>query len=552
MCLKIPTFRNGGCRLDYLTLTREELLAELSSAQRELDSLKNQTLDNSNTDATLLSILNSLPDMILKVDTNMKVVWANKAALDKSPFVIGRKCFEAYLGSDTPCENCPCVEALKTGKIVEGTLSLPSSESSGEVAYWENIGIPLFDTSGQVNGMIEISRNVSDRVYFESKLSEYTQALEDAKRISDKSSQVKTKFISNLSHELRTPMNGLMGMIQLLENTDLSPIQEEYLDVITSSSRKMMNVLANVMENAALEQGHMVLSNEPFDIRWVFDELVQVYSKQAFEKGLRFTTRFDPSIPDKLLGDVKRVRQVLLNILVNAIKFTDSGRVEFSMDVVSESSKTVELMISVKDSGIGIGESQRETILKGLIENGSGFESSGIGLAISKQIVDLMGGRLELSSELYKGTEVNISLTFERMQEIEMEDVKPARKQRLESEKMRVLVAEDEVIGRVTMKLMLKDKYDVSFAKNGREVVDMYFDLEPDLVLMDILMPEMNGFEAFDEIEKRSLSRVPIIACTAKVISTEKEYLTSYGFDDYLSKPIDVQQLKQLLDKYLS
>lgn len=537
--------------MDYLTLTREELLAELSSTQRELDSLKNHTDENSNSDATLLAILNSLPDMILKVDTNMQVVWANKTALDKSPLVIGRKCYEAYLGKDTPCENCPCVEALNTGKIVEGTLSLPAGEDSDDTLYWENIGIPLFDAFGKVNGMIEISKNVSDRVYFEKKLGEYTQALEEAKRLSDKSSEVKTKFISNLSHELRTPMNGLMGMVQLLENTDLSPMQQEYIDVIASSSRKMMNVLANVMENAALEKGHLVLSNEPFDIRWVFDELVQVYSKQAFEKGLRFTTRFDPSIPDKLLGDVKRVRQTLLNILVNAIKFTDSGRVEFSMDVVKESSKTVELMISVKDSGIGIGERQRETILKGLVEEGSGYESSGIGLVISKQIVDLMGGHLELKSELYKGTDVNISLTFERMQEVEMEELKPARRERTANEKMRVLVAEDEVIGRVTMKLMLKDKYDVSFAKNGREAVDMYFDIEPDIVLMDILMPEMNGFEAFDEIEKRSLSRVPIIACTAKVISTEKEYLTSYGFDDYLSKPIDVQQLKQLLNKFL-
>ena len=538
--------------MDYLTLTREELLAELSSTQRELDKLKHQSNEISNSDATLLAILNSLPDMILKVDTNMQVVWANKAALDKSPFVIGRKCYEAYLGTDKACENCPCVEALKTGKIVEGTLSLPSGGDSDDVVYWENIGIPLFDASGEVNGMIEISRNVSNRVYFERKLGEYTQALEDAKRNSEKSNEAKSKFISSLSHELRTPMNGLMGMVQLLENTDLSPIQQEYIDVIASSSRKMMNVLENVMENTALEKGHMVLKNEPFDIRWVFDELVQVYSKQAYEKGLRFTTRFDPSVPDKLLGDVKRLRQVLLNILVNAIKFTDSGRVEFSMDVVNESSKTVELMITVKDSGIGIGESQKETILKGLVEEGAGFESSGIGLAISKQIVDLMGGRLELNSELYKGTDVNISLTFERMQEVEIEETKPIKRERTANEKFRVLVAEDEVIGRVTMKLMLKDKYDVSFAKNGKEAVDMYFDIEPDIVLMDILMPEMNGFEAFDEIEKRSLSRAPIIACTAKVISTEKEYLTSYGFDDYLPKPIDVQQLKQLLDKFLS
>lgn len=537
--------------MDYLAFTREELLKELTLAQKELDAMKKHNRTQADSDATLLSILNSLPDMILKVDTDMTVVWANKAALDKSPQVIGRKCYEAYLGYNEPCENCPCVQALRTGQIVEGTMALPSGKDSDDTAHWENIGIPVFDSSGRVNGMIEISKNVSDRVYFEKKLSEYTQALEDSKRMSDKSSEVKSEFITNLSHELRTPMNGLMGMVQLLENTDLSPMQQEYLDVISASSRKMMNVLTNVIESATLEQGHMVLRHDPFDIRWVFDELVKVYSKHAHEKGLRFTTRFDPSIPDKLLGDVKRLRQALLNIITNAIKFTDSGRVEFSMDVVNESSKTVELLISVKDSGIGISESQRETILKGLVEEGAGFESSGIGLAISKQIVNLMGGNLELVSELYKGTEVNISLTFERMQEVIVEEKKPARKERGQDEKLRVLVAEDEVIGRVTMKLMLKDKYDVSFAKNGREAVDMYFDIEPDIVLMDILMPEMNGFEAFDEIEKRSLSRSPIIACTAKVISTEKEYLTSYGFDDYLSKPIDVQQLKQLLDKYM-
>lgn len=535
--------------MDYLAFTREELLTELAQAQKELDSIKKNK--QSDSDATLLAILNSLPDMILKVDMDMTVVWANKAALDKRPQVIGRKCYEAYLGYDKPCDSCPCTEALRTGQIVSGTMALPMASETGEMVHWENIGIPLFDSSGQVNGMIEISKNISDRVYFEEKLGEYTQALEDAKRMSDQSSKIKTNFISNLSNELRTPMNGLVGMVQLLENTDLSPVQQEYLDVISTSASKMMNILTNVVENAVLEQGDMVLSNEPFDIRWVFDELVKAYSKQAFEKGIRFTTRFDPSIPDKLLGDVKRVRQALLNILVNAIKFTDSGRVEFSMDMVSESSKTVELLISVKDTGIGISESQKKTVIKGLVDEGSGYESSGIGLAISKQIVDLMGGRLELISELYSGTEVNINLTFERMQEIVLDDKTPVKRERSKSGKMRVLVAEDEVIGRVTMKLMLKDMYEVSFAKNGREAVDMYFDIEPDIVLMDILMPEMNGFEAFDEIEKRSLSRAPIIACTAKVISTEKEYLTSYGFDDYLSKPIDVQHLKQLLSKYL-
>ena len=537
--------------MEYLSLTREELLKELSLAQRELDILKTEKSTVDDSEDTLLSILNSMPDMILKVDTDMTVVWANKPALDKSPSAIGKKCYEAYLGLDAPCSNCPCVSALESGEIVQGTMSLPSKSNSEEILHWENIGIPLKDKNGNVMGMIEISKNVSDRVYFEKKLSEYTQALEDSKRMSENSSEVKSEFIRNLSHELRTPMNGLMGMVQLLENTDLSQMQKEYIDVIVASSRKMMNILTNVMDNVTLERGSMVMRNAPFDIRWVFDELVAVYSKQAYEKGLRFTTRFEPSIPDKLLGDVKRLRQILLNIIGNAIKFTDSGRVEFSMDILQESSKSVDILISVKDTGIGISKDQRETVLKGLVKDGAGFESTGIGLAISKQIVDLMGGNLELVSELYKGTEVKITMSFDRMDEVELEDRAVQHRERKPGDKPRVLVAEDEVIGRVTMKLMLKDKYDVSFAKNGKEAVDMYFEMEPDIMLMDILMPEMNGFEAFDEIERRSLSRVPIIACTAKVISTEKEYLTSYGFDDYLSKPIDVQQLKHLLNKYL-
>ncbi len=538
--------------MDYLSLTREELLGELSKTQRELDAIRSRDMrEPVSSEETLLTILNSLPDMILKVDVDMKVVWANQLALDKSPHVIGQKCYEAYLGYDKPCESCPCVQALETGQIVEGTMALPIHKDSEELIHWENIGIPVFDQSGEVSGMIEISRNVSERVYFEKKLSEYTQALEDSKRMSDKASEVKSRFISNISHEMRTPMNGLMGMVQLLDNTDLSPMQREYLDVISASSRKMMNVLTNAVDNATIQEGHMVLSHEPFDIRWVFDELVSVYSKQAHEKGLRFTTRFDPSIPDKLLGDVKRLRQALINILGNAVKYTDSGRVEFNLDVTKETTSEVQLVITVKDSGIGISDSQRKTVLGGLVEEGSEFESSGIGLAISKQIVNLMGGNLELISELYKGTEVNITLAFDRINEIVVEEKTSVTRQRKETDKLRVLVAEDEVIGRVTMKLMLKDKYEVVFAKNGREAVEMYFESDPDLVLMDILMPDMNGFEAFDEIEKKSLSRVPIIACTAKVISTEKEYLTSYGFDDYLSKPIDVQQLKQLLSKYL-
>ncbi len=285
--------------------------------------------------------------------------------------------------------------------------------------------------------------------------------------------------------------------------------------------------------------------------------------KAALQKELTLDYRISERVPETLILDKYRLSQILSNILDNAIKFSRIGAIELVCDMERTAEGQHLLSLRVTDTGIGIPEDKIEGIFDPFRQvDGSStreFGGAGIGLSVAKQLTELMKGTISVESHYGQGTAFLVTVPAgvgaaarQPADPAGPETAPPQDPPRAPGGRRRLLVAEDEMVGRITLKFMLKDRYEVFFAKNGRQAVDLYFELQPDLVLMDIMMPGINGFEAFDEIERRTGGRrAPMIACTAKVIKTEKEYLVSYGFDDYISKPIDMKHLHQLIDKHL-
>lgn len=384
-----------------------------------------------------------------------------------------------------------------------------------------------------------------------------------AKEIAEKASKVKSSFLANMSHEIRTPMNGVLGMVQLLGTTKLNDEQKEYIQILSISAKSLLQIINDILDFSKIEAGKISLDKEVFLIHSVLDEIHDLLYPLAKQKRIGLRLEDKSEIQEYVYGDQLRLRQILWNLTGNGIKFTNHGEVVLNVSQKNISKDKISIKFTVSDSGIGIPLEKQKQVFDAFSQSDTStarkFGGSGLGLSITKQLVELQGGTLNLESKESYGSKFTFTITYDIPSESEIEKILEAEKTKdLESaysnatsKSMKILVAEDNETNCLLIERALKKLgYDPVVVHNGREVIEkMQLDFF-DMILMDIHMPEVDGIEATKWIrsQKQNTEFPIIIALTADVIESNKEVYISKGMNDYLTKPLDLPLLKKTLD----
>ncbi len=402
----------------------------------------------------------------------------------------------------------------------------------------------------QTAGISSINKQLREEIK-ERKLkeNELIEAMEAAKQ----GVLSKDQFLSNMSHEIRTPMNGIIGMTDILLNTNLTKTQHKYLSAIEYSAKNLHVIINDILDLSKINAEKLELEKTNFKIRDVFESVHKTLKVKVDEKAIGLHLNVDNQIPEKMSGDPVRVNQILLNIVGNAVKFTEKGAVTVNSKLKSGTDNGFQIYCEVVDTGIGIKKENIQSVFESFSQANSGitrkFGGTGLGLPISKKLIELHGGELHLESEYGKGTTFSFTLNF-GIPIIETETIDVRQRIKVSDEqkaKIKILLAEDNKINQLVAKRFLnRFGFNLDIANDGREAVQMVKDNKYDLILMDIQMPELDGLEATRIIRsklKGQKKNIKIMAMTASVLKKEIDRCYEAGMDDYIPKPFDPDEL---------
>ena len=381
-----------------------------------------------------------------------------------------------------------------------------------------------------------------------------------SKEIAEAALQTKSTFLANMSHEIRTPMNGIIGMVDILKRSTLSEEQLEFLDIIEISGENLLAIINDILDFSKIETGQMTFESIRFFVTYEVGEVIKLLNYKANQKNLKFSCDIAPNVPEMIIGDPLRLKQVLINLCNNAIKFTTEGFVKIRVGVISSCENKICLKFEVQDSGIGISQLNQLKLFQSFTQADSSttrkFGGAGLGLAISKNLVEQMNGNIGIISEEGEGStfyfDAEFGLTTQTISVSENSETSPPESSVM---KLKILLAEDNLIVQKVVILNLKKMgHQVSVASNGIMAVEMFKNEAFDLVFMDIQMPEMDGVEAtiaIREFERMNTVRnpVPIVAMTANTLQKDKDNFIAVGMNDYLAKPFNNAELAHVLDR---
>jgi signal transduction histidine kinase/DNA-binding response OmpR family regulator len=379
-----------------------------------------------------------------------------------------------------------------------------------------------------------------------------------AKGRAEKSAEIKEQFMANMSHEIRTPMNAVIGFTNLLEKTELTELQGDYMHAIKNSGDNLLTIINDILDFSKIEAGMLRIEKINFNIPSLLNSIYTMFHDRALEKGIGIELEIDRSIPPVVSGDPARLTQILVNLIGNAIKFTNKGKVDIIALVTQSSDERVKIEFSVCDSGIGIPQNKQEEIFgrfnQGNTNTTREYGGTGLGLAIVKNLVELQKGTISLKSEEGKGSAFSFSISYQIQPSVGLvNETVPFALNRDIYSGLQVLLVEDNPMNQKLASTILNGfGFEVSIAGNGQIALEMLSKARYDFVLMDIQMPVMDGYKTAQKIRSELKMDLPIIAMTAHVMASEKEKCLGFGMNDYITKPFKEKDLYNLITKYVT
>lgn len=417
------------------------------------------------------------------------------------------------------------------------------------------------DEYGKVLGVVVVARDITDHNRIEAELMEAkvhaesaTEIAEEAQLKAEKATMIaedavrsKQQFLSNMSHEIRTPMNAILGFTKVLLKTELTDKQKEYLTAIKISGDALTVLINDILDLAKVDAGKLIFEKIAFKMATSISAMIHVFEAKIQEKNLKLIKKYDQKIPAVVVGDPVRLHQIVLNLMSNAVKFTNEGEIEVSVQLLKEDEENITIEFAVTDTGIGIAKEKMDHIFENFQQASSEtarlYGGTGLGLAIAKKLVEAQGGTITVKSKPEEGSTFSFVLPFHKTETVTILTPEIVELD-AEIKNLKVLVVEDIVINQLLMKTLLEDfGFEHDIACNGKIAIESLKNKSYDIILMDLQMPEMNGFEATRYIRNQMNSQIPIIALTADVTTVDLVKCKAVGMDDYISKPVDERLL---------
>ena len=486
---------------------------------------------------------------LIEVDNNEIIQYANQSFAAIIGYeiseLVGRNLIDFFDSQDNLDILTSKIKLRQQG--VSDIYQIPIKNKSGELRWLTISGAPNYDNKGNVIGSIGIHLDITDQKKLESDLEkEKTNAL--------KSSKAKEVFLANMSHEIRTPLNAIVGFLRELDKLELTGLQKDYINNCSIASKHLLAIINNILDISKIESGEMSLESVDFVFEKSISNVTTVLHPMLKQKGLDFNITISKEIRNVLVGDVMRLQQILYNLVGNAIKFTSTGSISINCEVVDDSTFSQKLKISISDTGIGMESSFVSTIFNKFSqedkETTRKYGGTGLGLPITKELVELMGGTIEIESEKNRGTTICLYLNYPKSSKenaVDLDIVKPV----IRLKNISILLVEDNYLNRMVAQNSLQYyNCEVTEAENGLEAVEILKNKTFDIILMDIQMPIMGGIEAVLIIRNELNITTPIIALTANAFKTEIDKCKKAGMNDYVAKPFDEDILIETIAKY--
>jgi PAS domain S-box-containing protein len=561
--------------LDYQNEEKEKRAAELIIADKELvyqnqekekrESANKELEAFSNSVKLLsqysLSLIEASLDPLITISAQGKITDMNEALANITGITREKLTGTDFLDYFTEPQKAREVyqEVFANGSVADYPLTIRHKD--GKLTDVLFNGSVYKDDRGNVIGVVVVARDITDQKRIATELTEAivfaelaTGLAEEAKikaenatRIAENAVKSKQQFLSNMSHEIRTPMNSIIGFTKVVLRTELTAKQKEYLTAIKMSGDTLIVLINDILDLAKVDAGKMTFEQTPFKMASSISAMLHLFETKTQEKNLKLIKVYDDKIPEVLVGDPVRLHQIILNLVSNAVKFTIKGKITVGVRLVHEDEDTVNIEFSVKDTGIGIAENKIEKIFENFQQASSGtsrmYGGTGLGLAIVKQLVEPQGGSINVISKIKQGSTFSFILPFKKTN-VEAETVTEIVELDKKISNINVLVAEDIALNQLLMKTLLDDfGFECDIADNGAIAIEKLKAKSYDIILMDLQMPEMNGFEATEYIRNKMHSDIPIIALTADVTTVDLAKCKAVGMNDYIAKPVDERLL---------